>query len=109
MLSRFFTALLGLSIVAIPSWNSKAEPPGTGPKIKLRLMAEGFVSPSVAVPMDAKSGQMLVADQSGLVRVMRRDGTLGENLFLDLTSRMFKLNPAFDERGLLGLALHPKF
>lgn len=109
MLSRLFTAVLGVSILALPCLDLKAEPPGTGPKIKLRLMAEGFVSPSVAVPLDAKSGQMLVADQSGVVRVMKRDGSLGENLFLDLTSRMVKLNAGFDERGLLGLALHPKF
>lgn len=109
MLSRLFTVALGLSMLVIPRPELKAEAPGTGPKIKLRLMAEGFVSPSVAVPLDAKSGQMLVADQTGVVRVMKRDGSLAEGLFLDLTSRMIKLNAGFDERGLLGLALHPKF
>ncbi|MBI4661968.1 MAG: PQQ-dependent sugar dehydrogenase [Verrucomicrobia bacterium] len=52
---------------------------------------------------------MLVADQIGRVHVLTKDGTLLEKPFLDLTDRV-KINPgAFDERGLLGLALHPRF
>ncbi|MBI1839840.1 MAG: PQQ-dependent sugar dehydrogenase [Verrucomicrobia bacterium] len=72
-------------------------------------MAEGFVSPTTLATLDARTGQILVGDQVGVIRVMEKDGALRPEPFLDLTSRLTKLNSGFDERGLLGLALHPKF
>ena len=82
---------------------------GDSMKLKLRLMAEGFVSPSALGSLDARTGSLLIADQAGLIRVMEKDGTLKDDPFLDLTSKLCKLNSGFDERGLLGMALHPKF
>ncbi len=109
MVSRLSLMLLALLWALAFTPNSHAAPPPAALKLKLRLMAEGFVSPSVAVSLGGKAGQMVVADQAGVARVMETDGSLREEAFLDLTSRMVKLNPGFDERGLLGLALHPKF
>jgi glucose/arabinose dehydrogenase len=37
------------------------------------------------------------------------DGTLTPEPFLDLRSRIVPLMPGFDERGLLGLAFHPRY
>jgi glucose/arabinose dehydrogenase len=79
---------------------------GTG--IALKKVAEGFVSPVVLVPL-GDSGQLLVADQVGTVRVLNKDGALSDTAFLDVRSKLIKLNDGFDERGLLGLALHPRF
>lgn len=79
------------------------------PAVKLQLVAEGFTSPLSFVPLTDGSGRMLIADQVGTIHVLGKDGKLSTNLFLDLRSRMVKLSPGFDERGLLGLALHPKF
>lgn len=76
-------------------------------KIGLKTVASGFVSPSVLAPIG--DGRMLVADQVGTIHLLNKDGTVREELFLDLRSRLTKLNQGFDERGLLGLALHPRF
>jgi glucose/arabinose dehydrogenase len=77
--------------------------------IGLKLVAEGFTSPLNLIPLDDGSGRLLIGDQIGTIHVLNKDGTLSEKLFFDLRSRLAKLNEGFDERGLLGLALHPKF
>jgi glucose/arabinose dehydrogenase len=76
--------------------------------VGLKQIAEGFTSPVAFLPLE-DSGKFLVADQVGTVHVLLEDGKVEEKLFLDLRSRLCKLNQGFDERGLIGLALHPKF
>ncbi len=77
-------------------------------KPSLKLVAENLVSPTALVPIDG--GRCLVADQLGQVYLLNKDGKLAEKTVLDLTGRMAKYNTnAFDERGLCGLAAHPKF
>lgn len=73
----------------------------------LQPVARGFVSPVVVVSLDAE--RLLVADQIGLVQVIDPDGRVRPEPFLDLRSRLTRLNRGFDERGILGLALHPEF
>jgi len=75
--------------------------------VGLKTFAEGFVSPSAMVPI--QGGSMLVADQAGTIHVVNKDGKRTDPPFLDVRPRLTKLNEGFDERGLLGLALHPKF
>lgn len=77
--------------------------------VKLRLMAEGFVSPTTTVPLPGSGGRLIVGDQVGVARLMEKDGTLHDDAFLDLSKTMVKLNSGFDERGLLSIALHPKY
>jgi len=77
-------------------------------RISLRLVADGLVSPLSfnALP----DGRALVADQVGVVRLMKRGGGLEDGEVLNLASKLSKLNlNSFDERGLLCLALHPQF
>ena len=85
----------------------------TGPKGKpglgLKLVAEGLVSPSILTPLADGSGRLLIADQVGTVQILSKEGILSETFFLDVRERMVKLRNGFDERGLLGLALHPGF
>lgn len=97
--------LLGLVCGFVVAASAAEDKPAVG----LRLVAEGFTSPLNAVPLAEGSGRMLIADQVGTVHVLSKDGKLSDQLFLDLRSRMTRLNQAFDERGLLGLALHPQF
>jgi glucose/arabinose dehydrogenase len=75
----------------------------------LKLVAEGFVSPTVLVPAPNSDGTLLVADQAGVIRVLGKDGKVADQSFLDLRTKLIKLNQGFDERGLLGFVLHPKF
>jgi glucose/arabinose dehydrogenase len=74
----------------------------------LKLFSEGFVSPTALVQLP-NDGNMLVADQAGTIHVINKDGQRTDTPFLDVRPRLTKLNPGFDERGLLGLTLHPKF
>jgi glucose/arabinose dehydrogenase len=77
--------------------------------INLQQVAEGFTSPLNAVPLDDGSGRLLIGDQLGTIHVLGKDNQLSADLFADLTSRMVELKKGFDERGLLGIVLHPKF
>jgi hypothetical protein len=79
------------------------------PAVGLRLFAEGFTAPTALVPLRDGSGRFLVTDQVGIVQLLDRAGKAAPRPFLDLRTRMVRLNEGFDERGLLGLALHPRF
>lgn len=77
-------------------------------KPSLKLVAENLVSPTTLVPIDG--GRCLVADQLGQIYLLNKEGKLAEKPVLDLSARMANYNTnAFDERGLCGLAVHPKF
>lgn len=77
--------------------------------VGLELVADGLNSPVVFTPIDDGSGRYLIADQVGLIYVLDGDGQRLETPFLDLRDRMVTLMEGFDERGLLGLALHPDY
>jgi len=75
----------------------------------LKSVAEGFTSPTVLISLTDGSGRLLIADQVGTIHVLNKDGKLSDQPFLDLRGKIAKLNQGFDERGVLGVALHPKF
>ncbi len=78
------------------------------PKPALKLVAEGLVEPTALVPIGG--GRALIADQLGQVHLLKKDGKLSDRPVLDLTGRLANYNTnSFDERGLVGLAAHPKF
>lgn len=51
---------------------------------------------------------MFIVDQAGRILVLK-NGQVLATPFLDVSARMVTLMPAYDERGLLGLAFHPGF
>ncbi|MBE7560972.1 PQQ-dependent sugar dehydrogenase [bacterium] len=72
--------------------------------VELELVMSGLVSPvGLADPNDG-SGRLFICDQAGFIRV-HPAGTVA----LDVRSRMVTLSAGYDERGLLGVALHPNF
>src|SRR5436190_13583152 len=75
----------------------------------LKQIADGFTSPLNLLTLDDGSGRLLIGDQIGVVRILNKDGKLAEKPFADLREKMVKLPQGFDERGLLGIALHPQF
>jgi hypothetical protein len=77
------------------------------PEVGLRLVASGFAAPMEFI--SSKDGRMFVVDQIGLVKVITADGKLQDEPFLNISDRMVKISPRYDERGLLGLAFHPDF
>ncbi len=75
--------------------------------VELQTVAEGMAAPlGIAVPDDA-SGRMFVHDQDGRVWVVTGSGRSSTPL-LNVRDRLVQLG-AYDERGLLGLAVHPDF
>ena len=94
--------MVGLSLTS--SWGIRAGEPVAA---TLSEFASGFVSPLFLT--ETPSGTLLVGDQTGVIYSVSKQGAVSEQPFLDLRPRMAKLNQGFEERGLLGLALHPKF
>src|ERR1043165_1191664 len=75
--------------------------------VAIKEVAAGFTTPINLVSLPG--GDLLIGDQIGVARVLHKDGKLEEAPFLDVRSKVTTLRSNFDERGLLGLALHPKF
>jgi glucose/arabinose dehydrogenase len=88
-------------------WADRAR--GDTPLIALQLLEEGFTAPTGLVSLADGSGRLLLADQAGVIYALNREGKKLAEPFLDIRSRLVSFNPGMDERGLLGLALHPKF
>lgn len=70
-------------------------------------IVSGLTAPIDLVDPNDGSGRLFVLEQQGVVQVLR-DGKL-EAPILDLTPRLLALEKGFEERGLLGFALHPDF
>jgi glucose/arabinose dehydrogenase len=73
--------------------------------LDLAEVAGGFASPLFATGDGTGSGRLYVVQQGGVVRVIEPDGTVRPDSFLDASSRI----SAGGERGLLGLAFHPRY
>jgi glucose/arabinose dehydrogenase len=85
-----------------------------GPTVGLTEVASGLTSPNGLVPAGDGSDRRFILDQVGIVYVHDADG-LRSSPFLDLSDRLVALGEGlpnwipYDERGLLGMALHPEF
>lgn len=72
--------------------------------IALQTVVDGLTSPLDVATADDGTGRLYVAEQGGTVRIVD-DGKLLPTPFLDISS----LTTGGGERGLLGIAFHPKF
>lgn len=75
--------------------------------IELDVVADGLISPLGLAAPDDGSGRLFVYDQAGLVYVVSNGIKLQDPL-LDVRERLVPLGD-YEERGLLGLAVHPNF
>jgi len=84
----------------------KAAPALAAPKIRLALFATGLPNPTGAVATGVTTDtRLFVLDQSGVIRIVKPDGTVAAKPFLDITSKvMFS-----GEMGLLGMAFSPNY
>jgi glucose/arabinose dehydrogenase len=77
--------------------------------LELQKLAEGLTAPiDLADPNDG-SGRLFVVEQQGVVSILDNAGALSDQPLLDLRSHLLELEEGFEERGLLGFALHPDF
>ena len=107
---RLLTVALLAALLALASSQlAIAAETHAGSNIGLKLIAEGLNAPIVLVSIPDGSGRLLVADQAGAIYLLDRDGKKSEQPFLDLREKIVPLGKGMEERGLLGLALHPQF
>ncbi|MDD1718724.1 MAG: PQQ-dependent sugar dehydrogenase [Methanoregulaceae archaeon] len=75
----------------------------------LVFVAGGFDAPMQLLSAPDDSGRIFLVEQAGVVRIIRPDGTVLSEPFLDVRDRMIGLSAGYDERGLLGIAFHPGY
>jgi glucose/arabinose dehydrogenase len=76
--------------------------------VGLQEVASGFAVPLVLTYAPGQKDRLYIADQIGIIRIVDHGRSLSDP-FLDLRPWLTELKPAYDERGLLGLAFHPQF
>jgi glucose/arabinose dehydrogenase len=82
---------------------ASSNPPSTGSNLAKEIVANGFSDPTAIDWLD-QGRNMLIAQQNGIVRVIR-NGVLQATPFIDISQQV---NGTRD-RGLLGMAVHPDF
>ncbi|MEZ5501685.1 MAG: PQQ-dependent sugar dehydrogenase [Halioglobus sp.] len=78
-------------------------PPAVG-ELSATLFASGLNQP-VAIE-NAGDGRLFVVERPGVIRILKRDGSVVPTPFLDISTRV---DDSASEMGLLGLAFHPNF
>lgn len=81
-----------------------ADASAASPTVRLSQVVSGLSSPTQVTHAGDGSGRLFVVEQRGTIRVVE-DGKLRSSFFLDIRSKVSRGG----ERGLLGLAFHPKF
>jgi glucose/arabinose dehydrogenase len=104
MKRRLTTVLVSLLVLGLWAGSASAQV-----QVKLQPFADGLVHPLVMLNPPDGSKRLFIAEQTGTIQIMMPDGKLRPTPFIDLSKKMVKLDWEFDERGLLGLAFHPKF
>jgi glucose/arabinose dehydrogenase len=82
---------------------------GKGPvRIELQPVASGLSAPVDFVSANDGTGRMFIVNQTGQILVLK-NGQVLATPFLDVSTRLVPLTVSYDERGLLGLVLHPGY
>jgi len=74
-----------------------------------RLIVDNLVAPIDLLTIPDDSGRRLILDQSGEIHLLGTDDKILDAPFLNLSDRMLPIREDFEERGLLGMAIHPNF
>jgi len=83
---------------------ANSPPPGGPPALALSAFVNGLAAPvGMEAPNDG-TGRLFVLEQGGRIRIIE-NGALVAAPFLDITSKL----ESGGEKGLLGLAFHPRF
>ena len=78
------------------------------PDIKLKLVVSGLLAPvSMACPKDG-SNRLFICEQTGKIKIVK-DGVVLKKPFLNVGSKLDGANKVYSEKGLLGIAFHPKY
>jgi len=113
MLPTHRTILFTLLFISVPAMAELTKPilppiEDSSTSVHLSQLSSSLHSPVYATDAGDGSGRLFVVDQVGQVRIVK-NGKLQSTPFLDVRSKIVKLVPEYDERGLLGLAFDPNF
>jgi glucose/arabinose dehydrogenase/plastocyanin len=102
------SAVVNVTVRAVPLTDPIPQKIAKGTiAIEVQTVVDGLASPlGMAMPDDGTK-RMFVYEQVGLIWVVRQ-GTKLATPMLDIRNRLVLLGP-YDERGLLGVAVHPNF
>jgi len=100
--AKFGGALSAAALLALSGGTALAQE-----KIRLEPLVNGINTP-LAMVQAPGDGRMFIIEQNGRIKILE-GGKLRPTPFLDIRSKIHALNHDFDERGLLGIAFHPKF
>jgi glucose/arabinose dehydrogenase len=113
LFNRFVTQVFVLgSLIAITQSAYAITPsiPQGDIVIELESVCVGLTSPVYATGAGDQSGRLFIVDQVGIIRILELHyETCLVEPFLDVSDQIVEINPSFDERGLLGLAFHPRY
>ena len=93
------------AVAALLAWSGTASVAQT--QVKLEKVVSGINTP-LAMVQPPGDNRMFIVEQNGRIKILE-GGKLRDTPFLDVRSKIKALHHDFDERGLLGLAFHPKF
>jgi len=100
---------LGLVVILFSSYLNKKDNHIKVPApitLKVKQVAVSIQAPTaLAFP---GNGEIWVTEQTGKIRSIK-NGKLSSIPVLDLAGKLPKMNSGYEERGLLGIALHPRF
>ena len=99
---KLFAAAAASAMMALSSAPALAQT-----SIRLEPVATGINTP-LAMVQPKGDPRMFIIEQNGRIKILE-GGKLRGDIFLDIRSKIKPLNHDFDERGLLGIALHPNF
>ncbi|GBD44942.1 Quinoprotein glucose dehydrogenase B [bacterium HR40] len=99
-------ALASVSTIALAS--ASAAPADAAVKAKLEPVASGLTAPLAMVQPNGDDRRFII-EQDGRVKILTKDGKLLPEPFLDIRHKLKPQWSDFDEKGLLGIAFHPKF
>lgn len=107
--------IIAITVVTIGLFSSytRNNTTRTGDQDDLRPITIGVkkIADQLHSPTDMASpgnNILWITEQTGYVRIIR-NGKLETEPLLDVTGKMRKINGGYEERGLLGITLHPQF
>lgn len=76
--------------------------------VKVNSIAKGFLGPVALESAKDGTGRLFICEQTGKIKIIKSGKVLSKS-FLDVGSKLDKLNKVYSEKGLLGMAFHPKY
>jgi len=99
-----------IAVVILTAFSFRGKQTEMGLQLPVLPVKAELVASDLQAPTDIVfpgGGTMWVTEQMGKIKVIKNGKVTG--VLLDVADKMVDINKSYDERGLLGIALHPAF